>query len=199
MKKEYSADWIDLLSSDTYASPSFPKPCQIVPPRSGGVAFISRDRIFAFGGYAEDDVKISEEMSIDVLSMPNRYVVNELWEFSPYDSSSTSWGWNQIKRCDGYVPGPRLATAISTHGSSYAVLLGGWDPQEPGTGGVILDDVSVLDLDSLEWSRPTDVDGDEVATVPGGATSRHIAVTIVGGEEEEDVILVHNHRCEDHV
>ncbi len=80
-------------------------------------------------------------------------MVNGLWEFALYQES-TDWGWTKFPQGDDdgvYVPGPRLATALATvprsdDGSTKAVLLGGWDPQTPGTGGVILDVVSMLDL-----------------------------------------------------
>jgi hypothetical protein len=136
------------------------------------------------------------------------------------------------KNKKGYIPPSRLATAIavlpnnnnnndgssSTRGSSpQAVLLGGWDPQTPGTGGVILDDVTMLDMDTLEWSRciddAMDNKGEEFASLPDGPTSRHVAVHLSiskqrnddnnnkhdGGVPREDVICLHNHRCHDHI
>ncbi|KAL7482329.1 hypothetical protein ACHAW6_008003 [Cyclotella cf. meneghiniana] len=196
----YSAEWINLLSSDA----NFVAPGKIEPPRSGAVTFSTCDenKIFTFGGYAEVE-------SVRGTPPPDRYVVNDLWAFYPYkESSSSSWGWNKIEQQDSsYIPGPRLATAIAVlpcPSPCLAVLLGGWDPQEPGTGGIILDDVSVLDLDSMQWSQPNTVEtADEVIRIPDGPTSRHVAVPVciknsIGGEID-DAILLHNHRCEDHV
>ena len=88
-------------------------------------------------------------------------MVNDLWNFVPYQEStleekSSSWGWTKVlKNKEEYIPGPRLATALkvlpsSNNDSAQAVLLGGWDPQTAGTGGVVLDDVSMLDLESLK-------------------------------------------------
>jgi hypothetical protein len=95
------------------------------------------------------------------------------------------------------------------------VLLGGWDPQTPGTGGVILDDVSMLDMDTLEWSQCIDDAMDDskslFASLPDGPTSRHVAVHLSiskqrndnnkhdGGAPREDIICLHNHRCDDHI
>jgi len=120
------------------------------------------------------------------------------------------------------IPGPRLATAFAVLPSSKnndsnnnAVLLGGWDPLTAGTGGIILEDVSMLDMDSLEWSQYTstttndddDQNDDNQVTIPGGPTSRHVAVSlsIQSNDDDDDndnirhVICLHNHRCNDHV
>ena len=180
----YSAKWIDLLSPHLDITP----PGKIEPPRSGAVSFSIDDRkIFTFGGYAEE------------VTSPDRYVVNDLWMFVPYNDALSEWGWTKVAQdYGGYIPGPRLATAMATlQSSSKSVLLGGWDPQEPGTGGIILDDVSVLDVETMQWFQPTSVEhSGQAITIPGGPTSRHIAVPIV---KSETSILVHNHRCDDHV
>jgi N-acetylneuraminic acid mutarotase len=55
--KPPKAEWIELKPKS-----------KITPPRSGHVAFRANDRLFVFGGYAEDeDLK--------------RYVTNDLWEW----------------------------------------------------------------------------------------------------------------------
>mmetsp|Transcript_14410 Transcript_14410/g.31233 ORF Transcript_14410/g.31233 Transcript_14410/m.31233 type:complete len:512 (-) Transcript_14410:277-1812(-) len=220
--KSYSAEWIDLLSHEAYSSPSTTLPMKIDPPRSGAVSFStpSNDKIFTFAGYAEIDSASSAPEA-----PPERYAVNDLWQFVPYPEESTSdenasWGWTKVlqREDDEYIPGPRLASAIAVlpstgnddnkHENSQAVLLGGWDPQTPGTGGIILDDVSLLDLDSLEWSRlyttsANDNEEEVISTIPGGPTSRHVAVplSIKCPEKNEirNTICLHNHRCEDHV
>lgn len=242
--QKYSAEWIDLLSPNSYdatSSSSQPAssesssasistlPGKIYPPRSGGVSFTTPDksRLFSFAGYAEE---------ITTASTVERYVVNDLWEFVPYDENASTnnhqWGWSKVVQNEeeDYIPGPRLATALAvlplssladtaiTSGqndgdsSSRAILLGGWDPQTPGTGGVILDDVSMLDMNTLKWSTCTSTTSSssekECATVPGGPTSRHVAVSLSIPLENADndsttrrknVICLHNHRCEDHV
>jgi len=164
------------------------------------------DKLFTSAGYAE---VASEAPGGGAPS--ERYVVNDLWEFAPY-RESTNWGWTKFPQDnnDGvYVPGPRLATALATvprsdDGSAKAVLLGGWDPRTSGTGGVILDDVSMLDLSSSTWSRCAAADGGEAVTVPGGPTSRHAAVPLSiersnGESGVQNTVRLHNHRCEDHV
>jgi len=166
--KSYSAEWIDLQSKDSYASPSMPLPNKIQPPRSGAVSVSTKnDKLITFGGYAE----ISSEAKDT-----NRFVVNDLWKFVPYQETAqdTTWGWTKVEQDNNeYIPGPRLASAMAVLPSiNYAVLLGGWDPKTQGTGGIILDDVSMLDLDSFKWSPAiTDfaAENNEV-TIPGGPT-----------------------------
>ena len=184
-----TAKWINLLSPDLGITP----PCQIVPPRSGAVSFAADDVLFTFGGYAEKDSA----------AVPDRFVVNDLWKFTPYamTETSSSWGWTKIEQDpNSYTPGPRLATAMAALPSlSSSILLGGWDPQEPGTGGIILDDVSVLDVNTLQWSQPisSEQDDDGIISIPGGPTSRHVAVPVCINNGES--IILHNHRCENHV
>ncbi|KAL7552463.1 hypothetical protein ACHAWF_015712 [Thalassiosira exigua] len=218
-----SAKWIDLLDPSSYppssSSTSIPLPGRISPPRSGASSFSlpggggdggggasGEGGAFAFGGYAE-----LPSSGADV--PPERFVVDDLWRFVPYDEErggdggGAKWGWTEVSKKGDCVPGPRLAAAAAvlpaTDGDdasskAEAVLVGGWDPQTPGTGGVILDDVSSFDAESGEWSR-----GGEA--VPGGPTSRHVAVPLTlkgdgeGGGGARGVICVHNHRCDDHV
>jgi Galactose oxidase, central domain len=75
---------------------------------------------------------------------------------------------------------------LSFFGSLY--LLGGWDPQTQGTGGIILDTVHKLDMEETgEWTAlPT--------ALPNGPTSRHITLKF-----QESKAFLHNHRCSDHV
>ncbi|KAL7473790.1 hypothetical protein ACHAXS_014387 [Conticribra weissflogii] len=211
-RKIHSAEWINLLSPDTYSpsssgsAPSFPG--QISPPRSGGVAFSTNNddggcNLLSFAGYAEIP-------PTGVNAPPERFVVNDLWQFTPYQDDSTPWGWTEVKSPlskENYVPGPRLATALAvfppTGENTLAVLLGGWDPQIPGTGGVILEDVSVLNVDTMGWSKPISLEENgREATIPGGPTSRHVALPIhICDAEgvEKDMILLHNHRCQNFV
>lgn len=179
----YSAEWINLSSSSSSSS-SFPPPGIIEPPRSGAQTISCSGKILTFAGYAEEVVDDAVE----------RDVVNDLWEFVPYHKDSVSWGWKQVIAA-GECPGPRLAFAMAAMPSaSNAYVIGGWDPMVPGTGGKILDDVSMLDGQTLKWSQPKSTDDSLSTTVPGGPTSRHVAVAL-----SDDVICVHNHRCEDHV
>mmetsp|Transcript_7017 Transcript_7017/g.21659 ORF Transcript_7017/g.21659 Transcript_7017/m.21659 type:complete len:280 (+) Transcript_7017:365-1204(+) len=62
------------------------------------------------------------------------------------------------------------------------VVFGGWDPQREGTGGVILDDVWTLDLETFEW---TQLEG-----MPRGPCSRHVAVATSDAQ-----VVVHTFRC----
>jgi len=233
-RKKYSVEWIDLLSSESYPSSSSSSSSEeelksptlllgkIELPRSGGVTFNNNvgDRLFAFGGYAEEAIIADKDDASS--SIIDRHAVNDMWHFLPYTNNVSSWGWtlrhddnNNIK---GYVPPSRLATAIAvvpnnndcgTRGSPQAVLLGGWDPQTPGTGGIILDDVTMLDIDTLVWSRCIDaMDSESYASLPDGPTSRHVAVHLSISKQRdddkhdgarEDIICLHNHRCDDHI
>jgi hypothetical protein len=152
VKLNYSAEWINLLSPTA----GIASPGRIEPPRSGSVSFATGDdELFTFGGYAEIESAAG--------TPPDRFVVNDLWKFVTYQESSSAWGWTKIDQNNGFIPGPRLATAMAVLPSQKsAVLLGGWDPQEPGTGGVILDDVSLLDVGTLKWTQPaTEEDGQQ--------------------------------------
>lgn len=78
--KPPKAEWIEIELK--------PK-SKITPPRSGHVAFRANDRLFVFGGYAEDeDLK--------------RYVTNDLWEWK-------DGGWIN-KRLSG-TAAPRLVSS----------------------------------------------------------------------------------------
>jgi len=96
-----------------------------------------------------------------------RAVVNDLWCFE-------NGKWNEVKDQGGPKPGPRLCTAAAlTSDGSELILFGGWDPETPGTGGAILDDVWSLDLATRTWSQLE-------APMPHGPTSRHVAVCVPG-------------------
>jgi hypothetical protein len=126
-------------------------------------------------------------------------------------------GWSPVRVGEGedegqQLPRPRLVSAAAVLGR-HAYLVGGWDPGTPGTGGDILSSCHRLDLDRIE------VDGDEASSpspapawtripdFPDGATSRHVAVTVEVAEGDDagrtprkkKMIVVHNHRCDDHV
>lgn len=138
----------------------------IQPPRSGHVAFTAKDRLFLFGGYAEDE---------DL----HRYVTNDLWEWK-------DGGWEKQKPSgDAH---PRLvSSAVVMNDSAY--IMGGWDPQTEGTGGVILNTVNKLSLaeDTLSWTELA-------AELPDGPASRHVALAY-----KKNKAFLHNHRCDDHV
>ena len=88
MKPSIKAEWIAL------------KPTSVIEPRrSGHVAFNAGERLFIFGGYAEDD---------DM----NRYVTNDLWEWKAN-------GWTEQAQ-SGQVPGPRLLSAAVVLNGRYA-------------------------------------------------------------------------------
>lgn len=94
-------------------------------------------------------------------------------------------------------------TTTSSSSSSFGLVLGGWDSQQAGTGGVILQDLQLYDADSNSWTA-----FENGLLQP---TSRLCAVTLDGnGDENENendgsssssspTVLVHNHRCTDHV
>ena len=145
-----------------------PVPGSVTPPRSGPTASTDGASTWLFGGYAEADGE--------------RAVVNDLHRLD-----ATATGWTRLRESgdDADVPGPRLATASAVVDGEM-LLFGGWDPQVPGTGGVILDDVWALDLASQKWTRCE-------APMPGGPTSRHVAVNVGG------TLVVHTFRCADAV
>ncbi len=164
----WSAEWIALPSS-------------LQPPRSGHVAFTLDNSIYIFGGYAEEDSE----------GEVKRYSTNDLWKWE-------GEGWKCVQAPDLWtndnsmnphqIPQQRLAAAAASLPGT-AFVLGGWDSQQPGTGGVILNDIACLQnhKDNVQWSSDADVN-------LGAPTSRLIAVSI-----SESTILVHNHRCTDSV
>lgn len=172
----WTAEWVQL------------KPKQNVQPaRSGHVAFqFTKDDVYVFGGYAEVASKDGEV---------ERYPTNDLWKFDPAETT-----WTLVKAAELYVddceecnesnktPQQRLAASASTLDDS-AFIFGGWDPQTPGTGGVILDSVSEYSASKGEWMGPT-----LASTALEETTSRHVTVSI-----SDDSILLHNHRCSDYV
>ena len=140
------------------------------PPRSGATAaYISgASSVLLFGGYAEPEGGA-------------RDVTNDLLSYS----QSSGWTLLQPPSSGNFQPGARLASAAAAT-SDELLLFGGWDPQVPGSGGVILDDVWSLDLKTNDWTRCA-------AAMPRGPTSRHCAVNVGG------LIIVHTFRCLDSI
>lgn len=181
----WTAEWIPLRTSN-----------DILPPRSGHVAFTLKDnQVYVFGGYAEEEEQDPRQKGI---TPPVRYPVNDLWAL---DAVSHTWKcvhetdlWSfkeENTRSVKTIPQQRLAAA-AVGLSSKAIVLGGWDSQEAGTGGVVLNSIDVF------------VPADERMTSPmwkmdpsinlGEPTSRLVAVPL-----SDTIVLVHNHRCTDHV
>ena len=157
------AEWVPMAASASQ---------RISPRRSGHTAFtVDGTSVFVFGGYIEIDPTKNGET-------PFREVRNDLWKWN-------TDAFEEQKGMKGDIPGPRLATGTACVGDK-AYLFGGWDPQTPGSGGIILDTVHCLDLKTMEWSL--------VCHLPDGPTSRHVALAFGG-----DKVLIHNHRCTDHV
>jgi len=168
-----TAEWIQLHPSQT-----------VTPRRSGHAAFVLEKTAtpYVFGGYVEEDTTDNEKPH-------HRYVVNDLWQWKTEADE-----WTRLETT-GDIPGPRLATAMASL-QDKVYLFGGWDPQTEGTGGVILDTVHELDLSSSSSSSSgaaPPVWKKLAATVPGGPTSRHVAVAL----PDRNQILIHNHRCRD--
>jgi hypothetical protein len=218
----WSAEWINLSkqqSQQTYQD--------IQPPRSGHAAFALDDKVYVFGGYAEDENKSN-----------SRYPTNDLWEFdttmssqnwkcvhapqvwSEEDTTTTSTSTSTSTTASStpalpsstvFVPQQRLAAAAASL-SNKGILLGGWDSQLAGTGGVILKDISLLTMNNNNNNKDDDDDDNEDTTTNeggtrttswkwessavdlGGPTSRLVAVPI-----SDTTLVVHNHRCVDHV
>ena len=198
----WTAEWIPVPQSN-----------HIVPPRSGHVAFSLQDnQVYVFGGYAEqqdEEPYDDETRTTTTTAMPIRYPINDLWAF---DGDTLGWKcvhpaslWGTIdtaptatattaQREGKGIPQQRLAAA-AVGLSNKALVLGGWDSQEAGTGGVILNSIDLLALES---------EGDATRTDPvwkmdpsvnlGEPTSRQVAVAL-----SDTTVLMHNHRCTDHV
>ena len=170
----WTAKWID-LDLDVGSS--------ISPPRSGHVAFGLDENIYVFGGYAEDS------------DTSSRYPTNDLWCFGDGDER----GWTLVKHKSSSEPQPRLAAAAVScklGDTTTGIVLGGWDSQEEGSGGVILKDILLFSSksgDGGSWKEfPTDLKE---------PTSRLCAVPLVDktSPSPESKVLIHNHRCLDHI
>jgi hypothetical protein len=167
MSDAWTAEWIDWT----------PKvPTSISPPRSGHVAFTLKNDVYVFGGYAEE-------------SPEDRYPTNDLWK---WDNALCTW--NQVmeaslEKKSEKQPQQRLAAAAASLDDT-AYIFGGWDSQQAGTGGVILNDIpsftAAAAAAAAEWKT--------LPVTLGDPTSRLVAVPI-----SDDTILIHNHRCVDHV
>jgi len=139
----------------------------VQPPRSGAAtATDGSGVVYLFGGYAEEDGD-------------KRYATNDLWAFEGGE-------WCRLQHASSQKgPGPRLCSAAAVV-KGELVVFGGWDPREPGTGGVILDDVWALNLETFEWTQ--------VGQMPRGPCSRHVAVAV-----DETLVVAHTFRCLDSV
>ena len=164
---------------------SFSSPISTSPScRSGATACPDAQHggIYLFGGYRE-------EISSEDNKTPKRFVTNDVWYFN---ATTSQWSCLQQPSSSSDVkdktniPGPRLCSASAMIDHEY-FLFGGWDPEQMGTGGQILDDIWALDTQTLHWRH--------VGKLPDGPTSRHVAVAL----PNKHLILLHTHRCDDHV
>ncbi|KAJ8602301.1 hypothetical protein CTAYLR_007864 [Chrysophaeum taylorii] len=80
-------------------------------------------------------------------------------------------------------PGPRMYAAAAVYGDALYVI-GGWDPEVPGSGGSFKDEVWRLALGTLEWSQ--------LEPIPGGPVSRHTACVVDRGDDS--IVVVHTFR-----
>jgi Kelch motif/Galactose oxidase, central domain len=186
----WSTKWINLDSN--CATNSNHNLNKIYPPRSGHVAFALENKVYVFGGYAEE-------------SIDHRYPTNDLWVYDPQE-----WdGWQLVHKsatCTSptpdssgsktEIPQRRLAAAAVTcqfpgEKEKAGLVLGGWDSQEAGTGGIILQDVQAYSDHGIcttkSWKK--------LSLDLQQPTSRLCAVTLNNSHQ----VLVHNHRCVDHV
>lgn len=127
------------------------------PKVSGHAATVAPDgRVLLFGG---------------LTGSAGSPCTNELWSFSED-------GWELLKTKGG-GPGPRMYSASACTANSLFII-GGWDPEAPGSGGTFKDEVWQLDLKTLTWEA--------IAPMPCGPVSRHAACT-AGGH-----VIVHTFR-----
>lgn len=217
ISEAWTAEWIPLspqksVTADNTSSLS----TYISPPRSGHVAFVLENHVHVFGGYAEESSLLPGGDSNN--NRVSRYPLNDLWRF---ETASQSWKclqtadlWTIDQSEDHYdaangmtgkrtsnnwpmdIPQQRLAAA-AVGLSNQVLLLGGWDSQEAGTGGIILNNIDRLWLEDAppSSSLSTKVHWKIDPSVNlGDPTSRHVVVAI-----SDSLALVHNHRCTDHI
>ena len=175
------------------------------PPRSGHVAFQLDEKIYVFGGYAEERAKDGDV---------KRYPTNDLWCFQPTKEGSDSKKneWKLVQRAasnssssPSQQPRNRLAAAsvaCKLNSGSVGVILGGWDSGIAGTGGEILKDVQIFDTSNADESssnKESNSGWRELSIDLEQPTSRLCALSLNLNGENDDTILIHNHRCTDHV
>lgn len=136
----------------------------VIPPRSGHVTFAVGDVLYLFGGYAEE-------------APDHRYCIADLWKFEANDWKCATSEFSRLPRQRLVAAGAQL------HGRP--IIIGGWDSQQAGTGGIILNDVAAMDQSSGTFDTLLELDE---------TMSRHVAVSIDPG-----LVLIHNHRCVGHV
>ena len=167
---------------------------RINPPRSGHVAFGLNNKVYVFGGYAED------------VTTAERYPTNDLWCFE--DDNDNGNQWTLVKPASSSQPQARLAAAAVTcqldQDTTAGLVLGGWDSQKAGTGGVILKDVQayISSEDGAGGNIEDSGSRRELQTDLQEPTSRLCAVTLGDGSsftQKQKQVLIHNHRCTDHV
>lgn len=113
-------------------------------------------------------------------------------------------------------PRARLVSAAAVL-DDHAYVIGGWDPGVPGTGGEILASChrlgplsavasqTVDEQDNVEASatrvasKKAPLEWTRLPDFPDGPTSRHVAVTLPPRGDSSGRIVVHNHRCVNHV
>lgn len=142
--------------------------------------------IYVFGGYAED-----RETS-------SRYPTNDLWCFGDDDEK----GWTLVKQKSSSEPQARLVAAsvsCKLGDTTTGIVIGGWDSQDDGSGGVILQDIQLFTRNDDD-----DDDGGSWTESPINLkepTSRLCAFPLVDetSPSSESKVLVHNHRCVDHI
>jgi N-acetylneuraminic acid mutarotase len=172
----WSAEWVDLSSRTS----------QLQPPRSGHVAFVSKEQVYVFGGYAEQQGATTTTVSAPAME---RFPINDLWKW-------TSKGWSKLTQQpveQQQFPQQRLASAAATLFDTQPYIFGGWDSQQAGTGGEILQDIVQL-LTAADDEEDDDASSASFKTLEmklDKPTSRHQAVAI-----SPDKIVLHTHRCE---
>ena len=122
------------------------------PAVAGHATAVQRDRIWSFGG-------LTHGISTDTL-----------WKF---DGSQ----WEMLEL--GERPPKRMYASLSNYGDEGLCLAGGWDPAEPGSGGVFHNDLWIYNISTQIWTKSL-----QCLKKP---TSRHVSVHL----QDKGLILIH--------
>jgi hypothetical protein len=97
--------------------------------------------------------------------LSDRTATNALWQYS-----NGEWKAVESKnKKEG--PGPRMyATASALEEDGLVYIVGGWDPEEKGSGGSFKDEIWSINPQTLEWKL--------CGQLPCGPISRHTGVTV---------------------
>lgn len=190
-------------------------------PTTSDDKFSTTNDLYVFGGYVEEDIKLSSTTTPTELITTTehvggnvrRFATNDLWRYrintknnnhESDDSTSSSTTksttnddgiWESIST-NGNIPTERLVGTIVSFANdddiTTAYLIGGWNSNTNNPDEMFLDTIHRLDI--IPDSNNATKWTLLPVRIPDGPCSRHISIPL-----SKNRILIHNHRCIDYV